>query len=142
LTSFACWEKSHLNTEPKAGQKPVPEMVFLNGVRTAEGLPSQIEHIAGAHQQQHRQLDFGNPRGKQAAKSGAKDHNCRKARKNAQVEGHGPRNPLRLPFDMDITNTIASNTKRIQEQKKLTLDAAATVTGISRRMLAQIEKAR
>lgn len=53
-----------------------------------------------------------------------------------------PRNPLRLPFDMDITNTIASNTKRIQEQKKLTLDAAATVTGISRRMLAQIEKAR
>lgn len=41
---------------------------------------------------------------------------------------------------MDITNTIASNTKRIQEQKKLTLDAAATVTGVSRSMLAQIEK--
>ncbi len=65
-----------------------------------------------------------------------------KSPQKCPVEGHGPRNPLRLPFDMDITNTIASNTKRIQEQKKLTLDAAATVTGISRRMLAQIEKAR
>lgn len=41
---------------------------------------------------------------------------------------------------MDITNTIASNTKRIREQKKLTLDAAATATGVSRSMLAQIEK--
>lgn len=41
---------------------------------------------------------------------------------------------------MDITNTIAANTKRIREQKKLTLDAAAAVTGVSRSMLAQIEK--
>ncbi len=41
---------------------------------------------------------------------------------------------------MDITNAIASNTKRIREQKKLTLDAAASVTGVSRSMLAQIEK--
>ena len=41
---------------------------------------------------------------------------------------------------MDITNTIAANTKRIREQKKLTLDTAASVTGVSRSMLAQIEK--
>lgn len=41
---------------------------------------------------------------------------------------------------MDITNTISVNTKRIREQKKLTLDAAASVTGVSRSMLAQIEK--
>lgn len=41
---------------------------------------------------------------------------------------------------MDITNTIAANTKRIREQKKLTLDAAASLTGVSRSMLAQIEK--
>lgn len=41
---------------------------------------------------------------------------------------------------MDITNTIAANTKRIREQKKLTLDAAASITGVSRSMLAQIEK--
>lgn len=41
---------------------------------------------------------------------------------------------------MDITNTVAVNTKRIREQKKLTLDAAASVTGVSRSMLAQIEK--
>ncbi|GFI61348.1 HTH-type transcriptional regulator SutR [Clostridiales bacterium] len=41
---------------------------------------------------------------------------------------------------MDITNTIATNTKKIREQKKLTLDTAASVTGVSRSMLAQIEK--
>lgn len=41
---------------------------------------------------------------------------------------------------MDITATIAANTKRIREQKKLTLDTAASVTGVSRSMLAQIEK--
>ncbi len=41
---------------------------------------------------------------------------------------------------MDITTTIAANTKRIREQKKLTLDAAASLTGVSRSMLAQIEK--
>lgn len=41
---------------------------------------------------------------------------------------------------MDITNTIAGNTRRTREQKKLTLDAAAAITGVSRSMLAQIEK--
>lgn len=41
---------------------------------------------------------------------------------------------------MEITNRIAENTKRIRQQKKLTLDAAAGLTGVSRSMLAQIEK--
>lgn len=41
---------------------------------------------------------------------------------------------------MDITNIIAANTRQLREQKKLTLDAAAAVTGVSRSMLAQIEK--
>lgn len=41
---------------------------------------------------------------------------------------------------MDVTNVVASNAKRIREQKKLTLDAAAERTGVSRSMLAQIEK--
>lgn len=41
---------------------------------------------------------------------------------------------------MDITNTIAANTRRLRERRKLTLDAAASVTGVSRSMLAQIEK--
>ncbi|MBQ8599866.1 MAG: helix-turn-helix transcriptional regulator [Clostridia bacterium] len=41
---------------------------------------------------------------------------------------------------MDITNTIAANVKAMREQKKLTLDIAAEVTGVSRSMLAQIEK--
>ena len=41
---------------------------------------------------------------------------------------------------MDIAVTIAANTKRIRETKKLTLDAAASATGVSRSMLAQIEK--
>ena len=41
---------------------------------------------------------------------------------------------------MNITNTIAANTKQIREQKKLTLDMAASITGVSRSMLAQIEK--
>ena len=41
---------------------------------------------------------------------------------------------------MDITSAIASNTRRIRKQKRLTLDAAASVTGVSRSMLAQIEK--
>ena len=35
---------------------------------------------------------------------------------------------------------IAMNTKEIRERKKLTLDAAAKLTGVSRSMLAQIEK--
>ncbi len=41
---------------------------------------------------------------------------------------------------MDINMTIAENVKRIREEKKLTLDAAAAATGVSRSMLAQIEK--
>lgn len=41
---------------------------------------------------------------------------------------------------MDVTNVIAVNTKAIREEKKLTLDAAAELTGVSRSMLAQIEK--
>ena len=41
---------------------------------------------------------------------------------------------------MDITNTVAVNAKAIRERKKLTLDAAAELTGVSRSMLAQIEK--
>lgn len=41
---------------------------------------------------------------------------------------------------MDITNAVAANVKAIREQKKLTLDAAAELTGVSRSMLAQIEK--
>lgn len=41
---------------------------------------------------------------------------------------------------MDVTNVVALNIKGIREQKKLTLDAAAELTGVSRSMLAQIEK--
>ena len=41
---------------------------------------------------------------------------------------------------MSITNMVASNVKHIRERKKLTLNAAAEVTGVSRSMLAQIEK--
>lgn len=41
---------------------------------------------------------------------------------------------------MDVTSVVAVNTKAIREQKKLTLDAAAELTGVSRSMLAQIEK--
>jgi len=41
---------------------------------------------------------------------------------------------------MEVTSIVAVNIKRIREQKKLTLDAAAEVTGVSRSMLAQIEK--
>jgi transcriptional regulator with XRE-family HTH domain len=41
---------------------------------------------------------------------------------------------------LDIQLTVAENTKRIREQKKLTLDAAAALTGVSRSMLAQIER--
>ena len=41
---------------------------------------------------------------------------------------------------MDVTNIVAGNAKRIREQKRLTLDAAAAATGVSRSMLAQIEK--
>lgn len=41
---------------------------------------------------------------------------------------------------MDVTGVVSVNIKRIREQKKLTLDAAAELTGVSRSMLAQIEK--
>lgn len=41
---------------------------------------------------------------------------------------------------MDVTNIVAANVKSIREEKKLTLDGAAELTGVSRSMLAQIEK--
>ena len=41
---------------------------------------------------------------------------------------------------MDVKNVVAANAKALREQKKLTLDAAAELTGVSRSMLAQIEK--
>ena len=41
---------------------------------------------------------------------------------------------------MDINTTVAQNVKRIREGKKLTLETAAQLTGVSRSMLAQIEK--
>lgn len=41
---------------------------------------------------------------------------------------------------MSINKAVSQNIKQIRERKKLTLDAAANVTGVSRSMLAQIEK--
>ena len=41
---------------------------------------------------------------------------------------------------MNLQKVIGDNIKAIREQKKLTLDAAAKQTGVSRSMLAQIEK--
>lgn len=41
---------------------------------------------------------------------------------------------------MSINSAVSQNIKQIREQKKLTLDAAASATGVSRSMLAQIEK--
>lgn len=41
---------------------------------------------------------------------------------------------------MDVTKLVAANAKRLREEKKLTLDAAAAATGVSRSMLAQIER--
>lgn len=41
---------------------------------------------------------------------------------------------------MNINSAVSQNMKQIREQKKLTLDAAAAVTGVSRSMLAQIER--
>ncbi len=43
-------------------------------------------------------------------------------------------------YSLSINLAVARNIKHIREQKKLTLDAAAQVTGVSRSMLAQIEK--
>lgn len=42
--------------------------------------------------------------------------------------------------NMDVANRIAVNVRAARERKKLTLDAAAELTGVSRSMLAQIEK--
>lgn len=39
-----------------------------------------------------------------------------------------------------LTKQVAMNVKKLRERKKLTLEAAAAVTGVSRSMLAQIEK--
>lgn len=39
-----------------------------------------------------------------------------------------------------INRAVAENCKRLREQRELTLDAAAKLTGVSRSMLAQIEK--
>ena len=41
---------------------------------------------------------------------------------------------------MDLQKVIGNNIKEIRERRKLTLDAAARQTGVSRSMLAQIEK--
>ncbi len=41
---------------------------------------------------------------------------------------------------MNINSAVAQNIKNIREQKKITLDMAAQITGVSRSMLAQIEK--
>ncbi len=41
---------------------------------------------------------------------------------------------------MDVNSVVSVNIKRIRERKKLTLDAAAEITGVSRSMMAQIEK--
>ncbi len=41
---------------------------------------------------------------------------------------------------MDVNNIVASNIKEMRKKKKLTLDSAAALTGVSRSMLAQIEK--
>lgn len=41
---------------------------------------------------------------------------------------------------MEVTNIVALNAKRIRQRKNLTLDAAAALTGVSRSMLAQLEK--
>ncbi len=41
---------------------------------------------------------------------------------------------------MEIQNSIAINAKRIRTQKKLTLEQASKLTGVSKSMLAQIEK--
>lgn len=41
---------------------------------------------------------------------------------------------------MDIQKNVGKNIRTIREQKKITLDSAAKLTGVSRSMLAQIEK--
>lgn len=41
---------------------------------------------------------------------------------------------------MDVTSLVAKNVRQAREAKKLTLDGASAATGVSRSMLAQIEK--
>ena len=41
---------------------------------------------------------------------------------------------------LEINTVVAENAKRLREEKRLTLDEAARLTGVSRSMLAQIEK--
>lgn len=41
---------------------------------------------------------------------------------------------------MDVNKNVSRNVRRIREEKKLTLDAVAAMTGVSRSMLSQIEK--
>lgn len=41
---------------------------------------------------------------------------------------------------MDVNRVVAANVRAIRERKRLTLDAAAAATGVSRSMLAQMEK--
>ena len=41
---------------------------------------------------------------------------------------------------MNVNDVIAQNVRAARERKKLTLDGAAELTGVSRSMLAQIEK--
>ena len=41
---------------------------------------------------------------------------------------------------MELQRVIGDNIKGVRERKKLTLDAAAKQTGVSRSMLAQIER--
>ena len=43
-------------------------------------------------------------------------------------------------MDININQEVGRNVKRLREEKKLTLDSAAALTGVSRSMLAQIEK--
>lgn len=43
-------------------------------------------------------------------------------------------------MDININQEVGRNVKRLREEKKLTLDHAAALTGVSRSMLAQIEK--
>jgi len=43
-------------------------------------------------------------------------------------------------MNLDINDSVSKNIRNTREKKKLTLDMAAKVTGVSRSMLAQIEK--
>ena len=43
-------------------------------------------------------------------------------------------------MEININQEVGRNVRRLREEKKLTLDGAAALTGVSRSMLAQIEK--